>query len=198
MQINSRELLTELISMTDDAIEAAQRFKTYDLRILNFKKDAQSWSILQCLEHLNLYGDFYLPEIEKRMDNSTHRNPGTVFHSGIIGNYFANLMLGRNGKIKKMKTPKDKRPAESNLSVLTIDRFIKQLEMLKTLLAKATQVDLTKTKTSIAISNLVKLRLGDTFRFLIYHIDRHIRQADRSFEGAPKYAPKIRLGMIMF
>lgn len=198
MQINSRQLLTELISMTDDAIEAAQRFKTYDLRILNFKKDAQSWSILQCLEHLNLYGDFYLPEIEKRIDASAYRNPEAVFHSGIIGNYFANLMQGKNGKIKKLKSPKDKRPSESNLSVLTIDRFIKQLEMLKTLLAKATQVDLTKTKTAISISSLIKLRLGDTFRFFIFHIDRHIRQADRAFDQAPKYAPKIRMGMILF
>ncbi|RXM56703.1 hypothetical protein BOQ60_25350, partial [Chryseobacterium sp. CH1] len=30
-------------------------------------------------------------------------------------------------------------------------------------------IDLEKTKTSISISKLIKLKLGDTFRFVIYH-----------------------------
>ena len=78
-----------------------------------------------------------------------------------------------------MKSPKDKNPANSALTITTIDRFLKQQERLKALLMQAKQVNLTKTKTSISISNLVKLRLGDTFRFLIYHIERHVKQAER-------------------
>lgn len=30
---------------------------------LNFRISAESWSIMECLEHFNRYGDFYIPEI---------------------------------------------------------------------------------------------------------------------------------------
>jgi hypothetical protein len=47
------------------------------------------------------------------------------------------------------------------------------------LLDKAKNVSLGKTKTGISISKLIKLKLGDTFRFVIYHNIRHIEQAKR-------------------
>ena len=43
-----------------------------------------------------------------------------------------------------------------------------------------------KTKTAISISKLIKLRLGDTFRVLIYHNERHIKQAERAIKEASK------------
>ena len=96
----------------------------------------------------------------------------------VIGNYFANLMKVNNGKMTKMKSPKDKNPAGSSLTVTTIDRFLKQQDRLKTLLHQAKQIDLSKTKASISLTPFIKLRLGDTFRFFIYHIERHILQAE--------------------
>ena len=36
----------------------------------------------------------------------------------------------------------------------------------------------TKTKTAISISKLMKLRLGDTFRFVTAHNERHLLQAE--------------------
>lgn len=40
-------------------------------------------------------------------------------------------------------------------------------------------MDLTKTKASISLTRLIKLRLGDTLRFFTYHIERHVLQAER-------------------
>ena len=42
--------------------------------------------------------------------------------------------------------------------------------------------NLTKVKTSITISNWIKLRLGDTFRFVIHHNLRHVVQAKNLLE----------------
>jgi hypothetical protein len=85
-------------------------------------------------------------------------------------------MKAKNGKIKKMKTPKDKDPLNSSLSIKSIDRQLKQLEKLKILLAQSRTVNLTKMKTAISLTKLIKLRLGDTLRFVVYHIVRHILQ----------------------
>ena len=49
--------------------------------------------------------------------------------------------------------------------------------MLHALLEQAKQVDLVKVKTAISLTKLIRLRLGDTFRFLVTHIERHVLQA---------------------
>jgi hypothetical protein len=182
MQQETNLLIEELLNTTERSTKSALKFKTLNTEQLNYRNSPTEWSILQCLEHLNLYGDFYLPEIEKQIiANKSKVNP-SIFKSGLLGNYFANLMLVKDGKVKKMKAPKDKIPSASALSVTTIDRFLKQQELLKSLLQQAKSTDLTKTKTAISLTNLIQLRLGDTFRFFTYHIERHILQAEKVLE----------------
>ena len=180
MQIRTSLLIEELLSLTEKSIRSVKVFKELDAKQLNFKKSKEQWSILECIEHLNLYGDFYLPEIQKRLLESNDSSTAEIFKAGIIGNYFANLMKGSNGKIKKMKAPQDKNPANSALTITALDRFLKQQELLKALLNKRRSVNLNKIKISISISKMVKLKLGDTFRFYVYHIDRHIIQAENN------------------
>lgn len=67
----------------------------------------------------------------------------------------------------------------SKLDKSTIDRFIVQQQKMLELLIKSKSVSLNKTKTSISISNFIKLKLGDTFRFVINHDTRHIIQAKK-------------------
>lgn len=178
MQTDSKQLINDLLLLTDNLTARVQQLKALDISKLNYKQNSGKWSVLECIEHLNLYGDYYLPEIEQRILAQRPGSNTPVFKSGLLGNYFANLMRAE-AVPGKMKSPKDKNPANSALTITTIDRFLKQQERLKALLMQAKQVNLTKTKTSISISNLVKLRLGDTFRFLIYHIERHVKQAER-------------------
>lgn len=180
MQIEQKLLIKELMTLIEQSISSVQKFKSLPESKLNFKTNATEWSILECIEHLNLYGDFYLPEIEKVLLESEQKSENNFFKSGFIGNYFANLMKTKNGKIKKMKTPKDKNPINSSLSITTIDRQLKQLEKLKILLEQSRTVNLTKIKIAISLTKFIKLRLGDTLRFVVYHIERHILQAQNT------------------
>jgi hypothetical protein len=178
MQQKTNLLIDELLLMLEKSTQQAKTFLNLSPEILNYKPAPNQWSILECIEHLNLYGDYYLPEIERRIIESSQASANSIFKSGLIGNYFANLMLVKNGSIKKMKTPKDKDPQNSQLNSTTIERFLKQQEKLTNLLNKARTSDLTNIKCSISLSKWIKLRLGDTFRFLIFHIDRHLKQAE--------------------
>lgn len=179
MKLNTDELLTELINRSKQVLSTVSDYRSMNEELLNRKPDTESWSKLECLEHLNLYGDFYLPEIERNILQAK-RPSWYIFKSGVIGNYFVKLMQPKeNGTIKKMKSPADKNPSQSDLSVTTVDRFLKQIEHLLRLLEMAKRVDLTRTKTSISISKMIKLRLGDTLRFYVYHIERHVAQAER-------------------
>ena len=86
-------------------------------------------------------------------------------------------MQAKNGKIVKMKTPADKNPNGSALTITTLERFLKQQDYLKLLLDQSRTLNLTTTKVPISISKIIRLRLGDTFRFLVFHIERHVHQA---------------------
>ena len=184
MKKDANELIDELQLLVDTCTEKVLAFRKLPVETLQFKPAPGSWSVLECMEHLNLYGDFYLPEIERRISAAPTVKPGKIFKAGLLGNYFAGLMKVENGKIKKMKSPKDKNTADLTLNPITLDRFLKQQDKLKGLLEQARTVDLTKTKTAISLSPLVKLRLGDTFCFLIFHIERHVIQAERVLAGS--------------
>ncbi len=175
--MQSDKLIQTLLEQTRQIINQAEKLKFYDLNTLTWKENKVSWSILECLEHLNLYGDFYLPQIESKIENSTTKND-LEFKSGILGNYFAKSMLPKE-KLNKMKTFKDKNPLNANLDKTVIDKFINQQIKLLDLLNQSRNVSLNKVKIQTSITSLIKLKLGDTFQFFINHIMRHLIQIDR-------------------
>ncbi|MCK0146242.1 DinB family protein [Arenibacter sp. F26102] len=184
MEIASKDLLQDLLERSQEHQTKAEHFKNLPLETLNWKASPESWSILECLEHLNRYGDFYIPEIEKQLIASRHR-PSEKFKSGWLGNYFANTMLPKE-KLNRMKTFKAMDPIGSTLDKGVLTKFITQQQALINLIELASQVDLTKTKTGISISKWIKLRLGDTFRVVIYHNQRHMVQAGRVLKEASR------------
>jgi hypothetical protein len=190
MKIPAHHLRNELTQLTQQLLSEAESFQTLTLAQLNWRKTPASWSILECLEHLNRYGNFYLPEIEARI----HKGKPAVtldstFRSGWLGDYFANLMRSTK-KSNRMKTFSSMNPLGSTLDLTVLDEFIRQQQQLVRLLTKAQQVDLTRTRTSISLSRFITLRLGDTFRFVIYHNQRHINQAKRAL-AAQKQTERI-------
>ncbi len=179
MKINNKQLIAELLGITDRLIGIARGFKALNATPLNFKRNPHEWNILECLEHLNLYGDFYLPAIEAQL--MEHQKTTVLsYKPGILGNYFVK-MIRIQEKQKKMSTSSDKNPVKQSraLSPTTIDRFLRQQERLKALLERAQWLDLGKIKTPVSISRLIRLKLGDTLRFVVYHNERHVVQAER-------------------
>jgi hypothetical protein len=175
MERLTKDLIGELKNYTLRHIELAGSFKNNNPDGLNRKASKDSWSALECMEHLCLYGDFYLPEIERRIAGFTG-TPSKSFRSGWLGNYFANSMLPKE-KLNKMTTFKNMDPANGSLSVRVIDRFLAQQQKMLVLLERAERTNLSKVKTSITLTKLIRLQLGDTLRFVIFHNERHMQQA---------------------
>ncbi|MCF7559005.1 DinB family protein [Sabulilitoribacter multivorans] len=176
--METTKLISELTALTYQNIEDAEDMLQKSMDELNWKINVNIWSALECIAHLNLYSNFYLPEIKYGI-NQDITPTDTVFVPGLIGDFFVNS-IRLNEKTKKMKTPKEMNPNGSVLSKETLNKFIRDQYDLISLLDDARNVNLNKTKTAISISKLIKLKLGDTFRFVIYHNERHILQAMRT------------------
>lgn len=179
MKMPSHTLLDTLLAQTQRATQTARTFTLLDEAALNFRPAPQAWSILECLEHLNRYGDFYLVEIERCLLQAKQTPNPPPYQSGWMGNYFAHMMQVKEGKMTKMKTLPDKNPLHEVLSVTVLDKFLKQQESLVKLLHMAKEVDLNRNRTAISITRFITFRLGDTFRFFINHIERHVWQASQ-------------------
>ena len=179
--MKSEKLIQSLIEHTKQNINQAEKLKENDLQSLSWKQNSASCNILECIEHLNLYGDFYLPQIESKIKNAKAKAE-VEFNSGILGNYFAKSMLPKE-KLNKMKTFKNKNPLGFKLDKSVIDRFIDQQNELLRLLGQSKNVSLNKVKIPISISSLLRLKLGDTFQFFINHIIRHLNQVQKIEEA---------------
>lgn len=181
MTIDTLALLQDLTDRTHRNIAKAKQYQNLSIDSLTSRPDPDKWNVLECLEHLNLYGDFYLPAIERSI--ATAPTPSTsIFKSGILGNYFAKSMLPRE-KTNKMATFKDKNPIGSALGKEVIVRFLDQQHKLLRMLDQCRTINIIKAKTGTSIASWIKLRLGDTLRVVIYHHDRHIVQADKALKS---------------
>lgn len=175
--MQSDKLIESLINQTQQIIAAVEPLKSENIQTLTWRAHEKSWSILECLEHLNLYGHYYLPVLTVKIKNSkTIREP--EFKSGWLGGYFTRSMLPK-GKLNRMNTFKDKNPLYAKLDKDVIDTFLMQQQTLLSLLTEAQQVSLNKVKIPISIAPFIKLKLGDTFQFYINHIIRHVNQIER-------------------
>lgn len=177
-----QQLLSELETLVEHLLtKSIGEWQLVPHNQFSFKQSVSSWSANECLQHVNSYGRYYLPAIQKAIDKSATGSTEN-FYSGWLGNYFTKMMMPKeNGSLAtKMKSPKDHAPTKILESHQVIAEFIDQLEILLKLLRKARQHDLNKVKVAISIAPFIKLKLGDVFMFLIAHLIRHGQQADRA------------------
>jgi uncharacterized damage-inducible protein DinB len=158
--------------------ESALFFRDVDKTKLVYQPAEGKWSIVQVLEHLNGYGRYYLPAIEKGLSEKKTTKQAW-FNSGFWGEYFVKSMKPKNiyEITNKMKTSKSYEfPNSLNVDTV-LNEFLQQQDQLLRLLDMAGEVDLNEVKIPVTITKIIKLKLGDVFRFLIAHEQRHMIQA---------------------
>ena len=180
----SLSLIARLQQQTEDILnKAIGEWQMIPHSSFALRPAADKWSANECLQHLNSYGNYYLPAIEKAITRSATQQqyPAAQFKTGWLGNYFTRLMLpSKDGHVKKMKSPGAHVPKNIIGSHEVISCFIDQQEKMLQLLEAAKKIDLNKTKVAISIAPVIRLKLGDVFSFITAHNQRHVLQADNA------------------
>ncbi len=176
MTENKTQLISRLEAEVDRQIEVVVReFQNLEDSVLLRTTEEGGWSVIQNLEHLNFYYNYYNPTIKQALENATSDTNADTFSSGWFGGYFTKSMDYR-GK-KKIKAFKDYIPGVELDSARVISDFISNQEEMLRLLRLSKDYNLTKIKLPISLTKLIKMRLGDVFQFVIMHNERHIVQA---------------------
>lgn len=179
---NKAELINTLTEEAQQILAKAESLKQLTPQQLNYKPDAKSWSVIEIVEHLNIFGRHYLPLAEKGIAKSKGGNNKSTFSSGFMGEKLTNTMKPKpNGEIPSpMGTLKKFDPAKQNLPTKnTLDEFIQQQHTLLKLLKTAHQQDLEGVRVTSTLGPIIRFKLGDTYRFMIAHIQRHLLQIEK-------------------
>lgn len=181
---NSQELLRNLSTSVRDGIELIEQLKRSPSEQLEQSGTDDSWSATQHLYHLNFYARFYTEALEACLDQAKSQ-PKETFRSGWLGNYFTNIISPAEGDepLKmKMKSPANAiPPTSSELDAAgELEAYLGYQNRLLYLLQRAQQVDLGAHRVPTSLSNFVRLKLGDTFRFVIAHQERHLQHLARA------------------
>ena len=172
--IKSAILLQQLMESSISLLEDISRLEEYTgTGQLEMNDGEGRWNILQVLEHLNSYYAYYLPMIEKKSANSSSK-PRIDFTPGWLGGYFTNMMQPKDGTIKnKMKAFSNHIPVPRLQASKVIEEFLQHQRKLIYLLELAKNRDMNSIRIPISLTPFIKLKLGDTFNFIIAHNNRH-------------------------
>lgn len=186
--VNSDELLQELRRKNMEMqYKAENLFGGQTDAALQHTPGPGQWSAVQCLEHLNTYGRFYLPALDEAITSAERSNskPASLFRSSWVGAWFTRLMEpGTNGQLRsRMKSPKGHLPSAQPEVTAVLREFIQQQEQMEALLFRAAKVNIRQIKVRTSLSRFIKLSAGDTFGFLTAHIRRHILQAEKAISS---------------
>jgi hypothetical protein len=184
--MNAQELLNQLQADTRALILKVNHLLNEDPRLLSRKISPDKWSIAQIIEHLKSYGKYYLPEMQKALEKAEHagKKARHEFTPGWLGNYFTRMMLPKEGKVtNRMQSPRDHWPAEDLNGREVLNEFLQQQHDLLDYLERAKKVNIGGVRIPISISRVIRLKLGDTFRFYIAHQERHFIQVANTLEA---------------
>jgi hypothetical protein len=150
----------------------------------NWRPAPGVWSIAECLAHLNVTGQYFLPRIDRRLREA--RAAGMLsegpFRYGLLSRV---MVRGSEPPAKlKFKAPKIFQPMSEHLSAVIVPAFMTLQDQLVERLRAARGVDLRRVKVTSPVSSLVKISLGQVFPFVAAHERRHLWQARRVREDA--------------
>ncbi len=153
---------------------------------LNWRPTAGAWSIGQCLEHLCITNEQYLPAIEERLAGQAKGNTDEI-SPGWFGRWFIASFAEPSGKMKKAKAPKKIAPA-ARVDGRVLERFLSGNEEVRELVARASEYDVNRIRFKNPFIPLIWFTVGTGLVIVTRHQHRHLLQAERvkAAEGFPR------------
>lgn len=181
--MTTNDFLAQLTQATRQLISTVQtELVPLELSQLNQQPAPNAWSVLECLEHLNRYSRYYNAHLAQALACSNATAKTEVKYSW-FGRKSIAMMTPDN--TKKAKTLKRMNPSGSRLGREVLAEFLQHQQQLLELLTQAQRVDLNRKVVPVEFFRLLKMRLCETFEFVIVHQQRHVQQALRVKEGMP-------------
>jgi DinB superfamily len=172
--------------------EAQALLRDLDEEQLNWRPDEKSWSIAQCLDHLNVTNRVYLAPMlhaieQARRKGSVRKGP---IHLGFFGRWFAANM--EPPPKRKLPAPRKIVPAVRKGKAELIEEWRRAQAELDAVLREGAGIDLNETRFVNPFISLIRFSVGTGLQVIAAHERRHLWQAGqvRGRAGFPQSSRK--------
>jgi hypothetical protein len=146
-----------------------------------WRPGVNSWSIAECLDHLNATARVYLPALDEGIADAIRR--GVYGEGPFRYNWLGRLSVRFSDLRVRLKATDDMLPApgRSRREILAAFRAyqVQYIDRLR----QANGVDLARARVRVPISSWLRIPLGSGFAVMVTHSRRHLAQARRVMDS---------------
>ena len=182
MSIPTTKYLDEMEQGFQEALETVKAtLEKSEEKLLNMPEAPGKWSMLQCLQHMSIATKLYNDNVKAELEGKQHPAASDTYKGHWKGRMFAKMNAPKpGGEIPmKLKTFKTMEPPSNLDAREVIQEFYEVHEEMISLINQSRKVNIDKIKVATALGSWVKLRLGEAYRFILAHTQRHIVQLKR-------------------
>jgi hypothetical protein len=176
-----------LISELDDADRRANSVAGGLSRAqLNWQPSPGAWSVGQCLEHLRMTNEVYLPAIAAALENR-ERKPVGELHLGSFSRWFIRNYIAPNPGGTKARAPKKIVPVPQ-VETEILEAFLRSNRAARAVVTRASEYDVNGIRFRNPFIPLLRFTVGTGLEIVAKHESRHLLQAEgvRQAAGFPK------------
>jgi hypothetical protein len=172
--MDTKNWLQEIDTITNSFKE---EFEILSSEQLNWKPNANSWSIGQVIDHLIVINDTYFPIIKQLKEGSYKLI--WLGKMDFIVRFFGDFILKsvNPDRRRKMKTLPIWEPTKSNVSPNIISRFVEQQSLLKEAIQSCSAFLDQGAVISSPANRIIVYKLEKAFDIIVTHERRHLEQA---------------------
>jgi hypothetical protein len=151
--------------------------KSLTAQQLNWKPNPDEWSIGQCLEHLCVGNEVYLPP----MWRSLAGRPLAVVPEitpGWFGRWFIRNYIEPSSHTRRARAPKKIAPG-AHVEPSVLERFLRSNQQVRELVLRAAQHDVNRVRFKNPFIPVLRFTVGTGLEIVSAHERRHLLQAER-------------------
>ena len=140
-----------------------------------------SWSIAECLDHLNATARVYLPSLDEGIADAIRR--GVYAEGPFKYNWLGRLSVRFSDMRVRLKASEDVQPGTGRTRREILAAFRAYQVQYIDRLRQANGVDLARARVRMPVGSWLRIPLGSGFALMISHSRRHLEQARRVTEA---------------
>lgn len=145
---------------------------------LNWKPDARSWSVGQCLEHLCLSNEVYVLPMSEALATAP-RGVAETITPGWFARWFIRSYIDPATQKKRARAPRKASPVSSRLDLSIGKRFMASNDAMRAVMSRAREIDVNHVRFRNPYVPVIRFTIGSGLLIVARHNHRHLAQAER-------------------
>ena len=171
-----------MVGTRDRRVDATDRRATDLARGLsadqiNWKPAPGVWSVGQCLQHLHVTNNVYLPAMASALDDRPS-GPVQDITPGWFGRWFIDTYIEPSPRTKRARAPGKIAPAQT-VDPSVLDLLLQSNQLVRDLARKAAPYDVNRVRFRNPFVPVLRFTVGTGLEIVWRHQRRHLLQAER-------------------